>query len=231
MKTVQPESFRQGDACLILVGLTAGWRKRRSVRKYFRTALDMPVLVPWLPYPLGLAACALWLRRYLRRHLGPSGNRRVHILAYIGGGFLLRSIVADGLKVPIGWIVYDRGPIQERVAARLVQRNSKWALILLGGRTFLDLASGRYRSLPFPSAELGQGLIVEANASKLAICLGVDAPFGPEVVAGLLPGATDVVSVAVSHDDVYTSPLFLEPALRFLTTGCFDPMPQEGRIP
>ncbi len=229
----KPSGFQNGDAVVVLVGLTAGWRKRRAVRRHFRAAFDLPVYVPWIPYPLGCEPAASWLGFVLRRRMRRGRLKRLHVLAYIGGGFLLRKLAAGGLPLPIGRIVYNRGPIQEQVPRALVARVPR-ILLMIFGRPFLDLASGRYRDLAFPTTELEQGLIVETTASRLARKLGVDQDktlTRPEGFGRLLPCADAALAVAVSHDEVYDAPVFLDPAISFLKTGCFDPVAKKGFAP
>jgi hypothetical protein len=125
----------------------------------------------------------------------------------------------------IGRVLYDRGPIQEELPGVLVRRYTTAGVMLARGKTTTDLAAPWIQALPFPESELEQGLIIETAASRLARDLGLT-PASPEPARWrpelLLPGASDVRRVDVSHDDVYTSPLFLDEAIHFLRTGRFQ---------
>lgn len=148
------------DLVVILVGLTAGWRKRRHARRYFRHAFGRRAYLPWIPYPLGLRLGAAWLSYLLRRRISRGGHQRVHFALYIGGGILLRSLHASGERWPIGRTVWDRGPLQEKVAGRLVARVPPVLLSLMSLRSIVDLSRLDPAQLSFPASPLGAGLVV-----------------------------------------------------------------------
>lgn len=218
---------------VVVVGLTATFRKRRRVRRYVSNRFGEGVYVPWIPYALGLRASAAWLSFVVRRRLQNNRYARLHLLAYIGGGVLVRQLHARGVRWPIGRAVWDRGPPQEQVAGRLVARVPSILLTLIGFRSVVDLARIDVSGLPFPPSPLGSGLIVETRASALARQLGIEADttfvLSPETVGALLPGATAALAVPVSHDDVYDDPRFLDPAMHFLATGSF-PAANDGGL-
>lgn len=221
----------EDDLVLVLVGLTATWRKRRRARQYFTDAFGERACVPWIPYGLGLRASAAWLSHVVGRRLARGRHTRLHVVAYIGGGVLVRQLHARGLRWPIGRAVWDRGPAQERVARQLVARVPAVVLTLVGLRGIVDLARTDVAGLPFPPSPLGAGLIVEARASSLARRLGIAegaaSDFSPETLEALLPGAAATIVLPLSHDEVYDDPRFLDQAASFLKTGSFL-APQSG---
>jgi hypothetical protein len=213
------------DALVILVGVTADRDKRLRVREICRAKSDFHVLAPALPKFAGLRVCARWLVSYLRFVHTRGRYERVHFLNYISGGFLFRLMGHRLDFLRIGRVLYDRGPIQEELPGILVRRYTTAGVMLARGKTTTDLAAPWIQALPFPESELEQGLIIETAASRLARDLGLT-PASPEPARWrpelLLPGASDVRRVDVSHDDVYTSPLFLDEAIHFLRTGRFQ---------
>jgi hypothetical protein len=146
-------------------------------------------------------------------------------VAYIGGGVLVRQLHDQGERWPIGRAVWDRGPLQEEVAPRLVARVSPILLTLSGFRSVVDVSRIGFSLPPFPPSPLGAGLIVETRASALARRLGIEGDMSPErapdSVEALLPGATAAIALSLSHDDVYDDPRFLDQAAHFISTGSF----------
>jgi hypothetical protein len=209
---------------LVLTGITAGWCKRRLLLRELQARSGSRVVMPWLPWALGLRGCAGWLRAYLRWR----GVRRVNVLAYIGGGYVLRAMAAGGMTLEPQRIVYDRGPLQEAVPAILLRRFGRLGLCLTGLAAVVGLADAAWLSgLPLPRGAQGTAILIETRASKLALSLGLE----PEVLPDpqdLLPGADASELLPLSHDDVYTAPGFLALALSFLATGRLEPEVAHG---
>jgi hypothetical protein len=214
-----------GDLVVVLVGLTAGCRKRSRARRYFRQSFGEAVFLPWIPYIFGIAASAAWVSFRVRRRLARGRHPRLHLVAYIGGGVLVRLLHGRGDRWPIGRAVWDRSPAQEQVAGRLAARVPAGILTLLGHRSVVDLSRMDVSTLAFPDCRLGAGLIVESQASALARRLGIEEePTGAlttQRLRALLPCATAAITVPLSHDEVYDDPRFLDEAAAFLRTGSF----------
>lgn len=209
---------------LVLTGITAGWRGRRVLRQRLRARTDARVVMPWMPWALGLRGCAAWLGAYLRWR----GLRRVDVLAYIGGGYVLRAMAARGMALEPQRIVYDRGPVQEAVPARLLCRFGRLGLCLTGRAAVVGLADAVWlSSLPLPLGARGTAVLVETQASRLAQALGLR-PQGMPDPQALLPGADAAALLPLSHDDVYAAPGFLDLALAFLATGRLKPEAAHG---
>lgn len=225
LHTKDQSDISEDDLIVVLVGLTAGWRKRRQARSYFNKCFGARVYLPWIPYAFGLGASAAWLSFRLHNEITKGSYRRIHFIAYIGGGVLLRLLHARGERWPIGRGVWDRGPIQEQVAAALTERVPSIILTLAGLRSVVDLARLDTSKLAFPQCPLGAGLILETESSALARRLGIRATslaLSPDDVQALLPGASAAIALPVSHDDVYEDPKFLDAAAAFLRTGAFS---------
>ena len=219
-------SFPTGDpqSLLILVGITATKRSRSTIKHFFELHSSYRTFVPRLPLRRGVRASARWLEGYLAQTVRTQETGPIHVLAYIGGGVVLRYLTAEGRAPELRRVLYVRGPVQELVPAGMVRKYGRLVGRLLGGRTMIDLADGWPDALPFPVALGEQGLIVENGVSSLAHALGLDArslsaaSWDP---ARLLPGASAVLRVAESHDEVYSSPALLEAALHFFDEGRF----------
>lgn len=231
MNVNDPIDFDRDKLVVVVVGLTATWGKRRRVRRYFADAFGSGAYVPWIPYLLGLRASAAWLSFVVRQRLHRRRHTGLHLVAYIGGGVLVRQLHDRGEIWPIARSVWDRGPLQEQVARRLVARVPAFLLTLVGFRAIVDLSRTDVSGLPFPSSPLGSGLIVETRASALARRLGIAEAMPSELAPGqaeaLLPGAAAAIAVPLSHDDVYDDPRFLDQAARFISTGTFLPVEAE----
>jgi hypothetical protein len=210
---------------LVLTGITVSLAGRGRLRRFLRCKTRVPVYMPLLPWAFGLRGAAAWLRVYLRL----CGLRRVNVLAYIGGGFVLRVMAARDMPLDLQRIVYDRGPVQEAVPALLLRRFGRLGLVLAGRAAVVGLADVTWLArLPLPRGAQGTGLLIETGASVLARRLGLSGACYPDP-AQLMPGAQVVLSLPLSHDDVYEAEAFLLPALRFLETGHPSPAdPTEG---
>jgi hypothetical protein len=216
-----PGANRQ--ALIVLVGITANGRKRRHLRRYFNSHCDYDVFVPDLPYRRPLAEAAAWYSDYLVNEVKAERYDRLHGIAYIAAGALLRCLPPDG-PLRFERMVCFRGPYQERVAARLVQRIGRRLAGLVAGKTALDLADGWPDRLPLRRHARHEALIVEEGRSRMARWLGIrafDIPAESWSDMELLPGAEAVLHVPQSHDDVYTADTVLAAALEFIRHGQF----------
>jgi hypothetical protein len=219
------DASHEDDLIVVVVGLTATFRKRKLARRYFTETFGPRAYVPWIPYSLGLHASASWLSYVVRRRVRRGRHTRFHLVAYIGGGVLVRQLHARGVAWPIGRVVWDRGPPQEQVARKLVARIPAILLTPMGLRSIVDLSRIDISRLPFPPCSMGSGLILETRASKLARRLGIangaTSEFAKGTVEALLPGADAAIAIPLSHDEVYDDPRFLDQAAHFLRTGSF----------
>lgn len=211
------------QALVVLVGITASRRKRAYLRRYLASHSEYEVHVPDLPYRRPLKEVAAWYADYLANTVRPSRYDKLHCIAYIAGGALLRCLPAS-MPPLFERMVCFRGPYQELVAARLVARIGRRLAGLLAGRTALDLAAGWPAGLPWPRHALHEGLIVEEGRTRMARWLGIRAADLPPQAWSdtvLLPAAEAALHVPQSHDDVYTDDAVLDAALAFVRHGEF----------
>lgn len=213
------------EACVVvLVGVTADEKKIHSVEEYFIKHFGGTALVPVMPQWRGIRACSRWLPSYLEGNRVFERFKTVHFLNYISGGYIFRTASPLFPEDKIGNVVYGRGPVQELVPSALIRKYT-WPLILLTqGKMITDLASDRLSDIPYSGLRGRRGLIIETGVSELARSLGLNAESVPPEsweAGSMLPGASDVLRVSESHDDVYTSDHVLGAALHFFRTGRF----------
>lgn len=216
-----PSSNRQ--ALVVLVGITASRRKRSHLRRYFGAHGDYDVFVPDLPYRKPLREAAAWYADYLANVVRPERYDKLHCIAYIAAGALLRCLPNSGAPM-FERMVCFRGPYQEQVAARLVKRTGRLFTGLVAGKAALDLAELWPDKLPPCPHAQHEALIVEEGRSRMARWLGIraaDIPPQSWAVDHLLPAAEAVLHVPQSHDDVYTTDAILDAALGFIHDGNF----------
>ena len=220
-QTTTPVSPRR-QALIVLVGITAHWRKRRHLRRYFQARCDYDVFVPDLPYRKPLAEVAAWYAAYLQNVVRPERYDKLHCIAYIAAGTLLRCLPPG--DPAFERLVCFRGPYQEMVAQRLVQRIGRFLAGLIAGKTALDLADGWPGRQPLRRQARHEALILEQGRSRMARWLGIradDIPPAAWLATDLLPTAEAVLPVPQSHDDVYTADNILAAALEFIRQGDF----------
>lgn len=209
------------EALVILPGITADSAKRTFVLDYFARHTSFEVLLPPLWQSFGIRGAAGQLRRFLDK-LGPYD--RIHFLAYISGGFILRAaMMAD--RLPLGNIVYVRAPVQEEVPPRFIRHRGRLVAALCWGRMLFDLSSDGKDELPYPCTPGVQGLVIEHGISRLAGKLGLQAQDFIRLRYSArfkIPVVKDTWEARESHDDVYTSAALLARIAQFLTTDTFQ---------
>jgi hypothetical protein len=211
------------EALLVLVGVTANRRKRRGLLRHFSSRCNHDVFVPDLPYRKPLHEVAAWYVDYVTNVVRPERYARLHCIAYIAAGVMLRSLPPER-RLGFERIVYFRGPYQELVAARLAQRIGRGLAGLVMGRTAVDLAEGWAERFPLRREAAHEALIVEEGRSDMARWLGIGASDIPPASwsdEALLPTAEAVLHIPESHDDVYTSESVLNATLEFILHGNF----------
>lgn len=213
------------QALVVLVGITAGARKRRFLTKYLVAHCDLDLFVPDIPYRKPIREAAEWLSGYLNSSVGIKQYSRVHCIAYIGAKVLLHIIPEDKI-LAFERMVYFRGPYQELVPAKLVALIGKPLAGQIFGKSLVSLSKAGKPGLPSRHIAKHEALIVEKGRSRLAKLLNIcdaNIPKDAWCVENLLPSAEQVLTIPQSHDDVYTSPTVLDAALSYIRQGYFPP--------
>jgi hypothetical protein len=150
-------------ALLVLPGFgyTAnGERALRSLAPAMaREGIDL--YVPTYVSRRGLAQSRRNLQRFIReRRL--DRYARVHVFAFIAGGWTFNPL-AEVNALPLGAVVYDRSPFQER-APRIATERLRILTWLRYGSTVADVARTSYTPLDVPNARVG--LMVETKPTR-----------------------------------------------------------------
>jgi hypothetical protein len=100
-------------------------------------------------------------RFFQERHL--DRYRRVHVFAFIAGGWTLNPLAEAGVLPNLSTIVYDRSPYQER-APRVALEKLKFLTWVRYGPVVFDLARTPYAPVTIPDAKIG--LVVETSPTS-----------------------------------------------------------------
>jgi len=211
------------DALLILPGFGYG----RAGGKSFKALADMAardgidVYVPPFVTRGGLDDSRAHLETFIREER-LDRYERLHVFAFLAGGWTLNPLL-DRLELPnLSTIVYDRSPYQERAPKVAVTKVPVGAWLRFG-KTIFDVARTPYP--PLSSRQPNVALIVETaptpfivSHAKAAEALG---PFDFSC-NGLGERYDDCGYVALHHTDLYARFLTVWPEIRaFIQTGHF----------
>jgi hypothetical protein len=193
------------EALLVLPGFgytRDGERAIKALAPAMR-ADSIDLYVPAYVSRTGLDATEEKLRRFIReQRLERYG--RVHVFAFLAGGWTLNSILQDPALLPnLATVVYDRSPYQER-APRIAADKVKVLAWLRYGPVLFDFARSPYHPLPRP--DVAVGLLVETAPTSFVRKHHETArsygPFTFECAAFSQPH-DDCVYVAMNHTELY----------------------------
>lgn len=221
------------EAILVLPGIGMKRSALDEIRAFGREAHKAGFDLFVLDYRSrkSVAAGVEALHRLMERHdLGR--YRRVHVFAYILGGFTFNRLVERYPFPNLGHVVYDRSPLQE-LAPRLA--TTGWMRLptrLAAGPVVADLAAIPYPAADFPG-DHRVGLIIENRATpfvrrrrKRALALK-SLSFDP---ADLGQEHDAVLHVRFNHTEMYTHFEVIGPELlHFFRHGDFTD--QARRVP
>jgi hypothetical protein len=147
---------------------------------------------------------------------------RVHVFAFIAGGWTFNPLVTRELLPNLATVVYDRSPYQER-APRVARDELRVLTWMRYGAVVFDVARTPYEPLAVPNVRVG--LLVETTPTAF-IRRHADAarrhgPFDFACTAFAQP-YDDCAYVALSHDELYARFADVWPEVRaFIRMGRF----------
>ena len=221
--TRPPAAPAPAEALVILPGLgydRAGERTLRALAPAM-AAGGLALYVPAFVSRGGLDDSRDRLQRFLgNSHL--EQYERVHVFAFIAGGWTVNQLAAEHAIPNLATIVYDRSPYQER-APRIAQERLPLLTWLRHGSIVSDLARTPYP--PFPGAGVNVGLIVETVPTPFVRRFASTArKYGPLQMEcdGLGQTYDDCYYLPLNHAELYTHFSQVWPELHaFIRTGRF----------
>ncbi len=162
------------------------------------------------------------LRRFFReRHL--DRYQRVHVVAFIAGGWTLNPLAEAGVLPNLSTIVYDRSPYQER-APRVALEKLAFLTWVRYGHVVFDLARTPYAPVTVPGAKIG--LVVETSpTSFIERHASTARGYGAYEFecAAFRQRYDDCLYVPMNHDELYSRFGEVWPEVRsFIHTGQFS---------
>ena len=169
------------------------------------------------------------LQRYVRERRLAS-YERVHVFAFLAGGWTLNPLVAAGGVPKLATVVYDRSPLQER-APRIADEHVHFLTWVRYGSPVFDMARTPYSPLTAPGIKVG--LVVETTpTSFIKDHAQIARSYGPLRFECDAFGQRhdDCMYVDLNHDDLYVRFAQVWPeVLAFIRTGRFSSV--AGRTP
>ena len=194
------------EALLVLPGFGYSRDGERAI-KALAPAMEaegIDLYVPAYVTRAGLENSRETLRKFIRAQQLERYSR-VHVFAFIAGGWTFNPLVEDAQLLPnLASVIYDRSPYQER-APRIAADKLKVLAWLRYGPVLFDIARTPYGGLPRQGVKVG--LIVETTPTafvrkyqKAARAYG---PFDFDCQAFAQPH-DDCIFVAINHTELYT---------------------------
>lgn len=212
------------EALLVLPGFGYGRSEGDAFRSVAaasaRTGLD--VYVPGYLTRTGLGTSRARLERFIRDHR-LDRYERLHVFAFIAGGWTLNPLVEAGRLPNLTSVIYDRSPFQER-APRIASERLPFLTWLRFGSTVFDVARTPYR--PVTAAHVKIALMVESRPTAFVRRYAAEARRpGPFALGcdSFLQRYDDCLYLAMDHDDLYARFDEVWPELlTFIRTGRFS---------
>ena len=211
------------DALLVLPGFGYGRAGERAFRALApeMAADGVDLYVPKYIARSGLEESGERLRRFVREN-GLERYDRVHVFAFIAGGWTFNPIAHRNTLSNLASIVYDRSPYQER-APRIAREEVPVLTWLRYGAVVFDVAKRPYPPLTSPGVNIG--IVVETKPTtfitRFARSANEQGPY--EFDCGALGQRyEDCIYVALSHDELYVRFSEVWPEVReFVRRGRF----------
>lgn len=158
-----PEKLKgEKEALLIMSGFGDSKKGRKNQKAYFDTTGYDLYIPDFLSKKSFEQSYQNFKQFYSYQKMGE--YKKVHVLAYILGAWILNSFINEDGKQNISTIVYDRSPLQER-APKVV--NEKIPLLgrMVAGQVLEDLTKIDYPTIDTTGLKIG--VIIESKASPL----------------------------------------------------------------
>jgi len=148
------------EAFVVLRGFGYGAEGERALRALEPAiaAQGMDLHVPDYISRSGLDHSRTNLQRYFRDRL--ASYERLHVFAFLAGGWALNPLVAGGGVPRLATVIYDRSPLQER-APRIADEHLHFLTWVRYGTPVFDLARAPYPPLSAPGVNVG--LLIETS--------------------------------------------------------------------
>src|SRR5687768_7016385 len=194
------------EALVILPGFgysASGERAIRALAPAMRDA-GLDLYAPRYIRRSGLESSREQLRRFLRDQRLDRYDR-VHVFAFLAGGWTLNALAQDATVLPnLASIVYDRSPYQER-APRIAADKLRMLSWLRYGPVLFEMAKVPYP--PLPRTGIKVGLIVETVPTGFVKRFRNTArSYGPFAFdcRDLAQPHDDCIFAAMNHGELYT---------------------------
>jgi len=212
------------DALLVLPGFGYGRDDEEAFRAVARTssAAGMDVYVASYLTRSGLGTSRDRLARFARDHR-LDRYERLHVFAFIAGGWTVNPLAESGGLPNLASITYDRSPYQER-APRIAADSMPLLAWLRYGSTVFDVARTPYT--PLRAEHVRVALMVESMPTAFIkqheAAARKDGPFDFDCDS-FVQRYDDCLYLAMDHDDVYARFADIWPELiAFIQTGRFS---------
>lgn len=219
---IQPAKQRT-EAFVVLPGFGYSGAGERVLRALEPTinAQGMDLHVPDYISRSGLDDSRKKLQRFIQER-GLARYDRLHVFAFIAGGWTLNPLVAAGGVPKLATVIYDRSPLQER-APRIADEKLHFLTWVRFGSPVFDLARTPYPPL---TANVKVGLVVETSPTSFVRDHEQTArsygPFRFECDA-FGQRHDDCMYVGFNHDELYVRFADVWPeVLAFIRTGRFS---------
>lgn len=211
------------DAVLVLPGFGYGRAGQRALRALAPSmaAEGFELFVPTYVARGGLDDSRERLRRFLRAH-SLERYRRVHIFAFLAGGWTMNPLLETGALPNLATIVYDRSPLQER-APRIADETLHLLTWIRYGSPVFDLARTPYPPLTRMTPRVA--LLVETRPTAfLRRHADVARGYGPLRFEcdSFSQRYDDCAYLPLTHDDLYRRFAEVWPEVKsFIQSGQF----------
>jgi hypothetical protein len=211
------------EALLVLPGFGYGRAGERAFRSLAPSiaAEGMDLYLPAFVSRAGLEESREQLQRFIRDNR-LDRYERVHVFAFIAGGWTFNPLVEAGALPNLSTIVYDRSPYQERAPA-IAWEKLRFLTWLKYGSVVFDVARTAYAPVTAPGVRVG--LVVETMPTPFIRRFATSAarlgPYQFECDA-FRQRHDDCSYFAMNHNELYARFAEVWPEVRsFIRTGRF----------